>query len=88
MKIELYPDLNQKIFYLLRDISYPAVDPQQSAKRSQGQDSSPDPSMINVTQNHVTWNWNEDMPEIGPFEMTIEEVTRMADSLTENDWLN
>ena len=39
-----------------------------------------------VTQDHVTWDWIHDIPETSPFEMTLDEVIGMADSLTENDW--
>ena len=82
----------------MRDISYPAVDPQQSAAVTQ----SPLPDEIRsadtslrpqqpqqdqqTTQGHVTWDWINDVPERGPFEMTIEEIEGLADSLTENDW--
>jgi len=75
--------------YTVRDISYPAVDPQQSAARSRGQDVSPDPLTAQnpqVTQNHVTWDWINDRPMTNHFEMTLAEVTGMADSLTEDDW--
>lgn len=62
----------------LRDISYPAVDPQQVAVMSHD----PQPS---TTQSERSL-WTDDAPEDDPFRLTVEEVTRLADSLTENDW--
>ena len=86
------------LIFTLRDISYPAVDPQQSATVTQ----SPSPDEIRsadtslrpqqpqqdqqTTQGHVTWDWINDIPERNPFEMTIEEIEGLADPLTENDW--
>ena len=36
----------------------------------------------------MTWNWVNDSPARSPFEMTIEEIEGLADSLTEDDWIN
>jgi hypothetical protein len=74
----------------LRDVSQPAVDPQQAAAAEASQTISPDldaPQYSQVTQDHVTWDWINDIPVTSPFEMILEEVTGIADSLTENDWL-
>jgi hypothetical protein len=73
----------------VRDVSQPAVNPQQSTVMSQ--DSTPPDSNIHggqTTKGHVTWDWINDSPARSPFEMTIEEIEGIADSLTENDWMN
>src|SRR5688572_29850251 len=73
----------------VRDVSQPAVLPQQTAAAEISQTTSPDlyePQYPYVIQDHVTWDWINDMPTSSPFEMTLDEVTGMADSLTENDW--
>jgi len=72
---------------MLRDVSQPAVDPQQGAAISQ-ESRTPDSNIhgVQVTQDHVTWDWSNDSPARSPFEMTIEEIEGLADSLTENDW--
>ena len=73
----------------MRDVSQPAVNPQKSAAAETLTTISPDIMMsqdLHVTQGHVTWDWINDTYASSPFEMTLEEVTGMADSLTENDW--
>src|SRR5688500_7534845 len=73
----------------LWDVSQPAVNPQQTAAAEIPQTTSPDlfeSQQPQITQDHVTWDWSNDMPTSSAFEMTLEEVTGMADSLTENDW--
>ena len=73
----------------LRDVSQPAVDPQQYAAAETPIVTSPDdatPQGSHITQNHVTWDWTNDTHAGTPFEMTLGEVMGMADSLTENDW--
>ena len=75
--------------FILRDVSQPAIDPQQAAAAEASQTTSPDFNALQnpqVTQDHMTWDWINDMPTTSPFEMTLEEVTGIADSLTENDW--
>ena len=74
---------------MVRDVSQPAVDPQQTAAAETSPTTSPDLHALlssQVTQDHVTWDWINDISASNPFEMTLEEVTGMADSLTENDW--
>ena len=73
----------------LRDVSQPAIDPQQYTATSQDT-TSPDDRPIDqqTTQSHVTWDWVNDSPTRSPFEVTIEEIEGLADSLTENDWIN
>ena len=85
---------------MLRDISYPAVDPQQSAAVTQSpspdETRSADTSRMpqqpqqdqQAAQGHMTWDWINDVPASSPFEMTIKEIEGLADSLTENDWMN
>ena len=73
----------------MRDVSQPAVNPQQSAAAETSTTTSPDIVTLqdpHVTQDHVTWDWINNMHASSPFEMTLEEVTGMADSLMENDW--
>src|SRR3990170_1822736 len=73
----------------VRDVSQPAVNPQQSTVISQDT-TSPDDGPIDrqTTQGHVTWDWVNDSPVRSPFEVTLSEIEGLADSLTESDWMS
>jgi len=92
VRVEDIPKLRKEILKLLdgtriyvgedlRDISCPIIDPQQTAATSG-----------DAQQNHMTetstiaWDWDKDAPASTGFEMTLEEASGLAESLTENDW--